>query len=98
MTRRGSPRGSIADSDSPQLSGVESGPAFPALRIDSRSSGTGARVDGLTLGVVATSGKEHEYRLPIHPRHLERIDADLRRRMLLERGYGRRHGSGDDEL
>jgi alanine dehydrogenase len=55
-------------------------------------------VDELTLGVLATSGKEHEHRLPIHPRHVERIDADLRDRILLERGYGQRHGYADDEL
>jgi alanine dehydrogenase len=54
--------------------------------------------NGLTLGVVATSRKVDENRLPIHPRHLERIDADLRGRMFLERGYGRRHGFGDDEI
>jgi alanine dehydrogenase len=55
-------------------------------------------VGDLTLGVLATSRKEHEHRLPIHPRHLERIDADLRSRMFLERGYGLRHGFADDEL
>ncbi|MGZ4521278.1 MAG: N(5)-(carboxyethyl)ornithine synthase [Mycobacteriaceae bacterium] len=55
-------------------------------------------MDGLTLGVVATSGKEQERRLPIHPRHLQRIDADLRTRMFLEYGYGQRHGFADDEL
>jgi alanine dehydrogenase len=55
-------------------------------------------VDGLTLGVVATSGKADERRLPIHPRHLERIEADLRGRIFLERGYGRQHGFADDEL
>jgi alanine dehydrogenase len=55
-------------------------------------------VDELTLGVIATSRKEHELRLPIHPRHFERIDADLRRRMFLERGYGERHGFADGEL
>jgi alanine dehydrogenase len=58
---------------------------------------TGDR-NGLSLGVVATSRKADEHRLPIHPRHLERIDADLRGRMFLERGYGRRHGFGDDEI
>jgi alanine dehydrogenase len=58
---------------------------------------TGDR-NGLSLGVVATSRKADEHRLPIHPRHLERIDADLRDRMFLERGYGRRHGVGDDEI
>ncbi len=55
-------------------------------------------MDGLTLGVVATSGKEDERRLPIHPRHLERIDDDLRARIFLEDGYGARHGFADDEL
>ena len=55
-------------------------------------------MDELTLGVVATSGKEHEQRLPIHPRHLERIDSELRARIFLESGYGRRHGVADDEL
>jgi alanine dehydrogenase len=55
-------------------------------------------VDELSLGVIATSRKEHEQRLPIHPRHLERIDADLRRRTFLERGYGERHGFSDGEL
>lgn len=56
------------------------------------------QVDGLTLGVVATSGKEDERRLAIHPRHLERIDADLRSRIVLERGYGHLFGFADDEL
>ena len=55
-------------------------------------------MDELSLGVIATSRKEHEGRLPIHPRHLERIHADLRRRIFLEHGYGLRHGYADDEL
>src|SRR4051794_19838871 len=55
-------------------------------------------MDELSLGVIATSRKEHEGRLPIHPRHLERIDAGLRRRIFLEHGYGLRHGYADDEL
>ena len=49
-------------------------------------------MDTLTLGVVATSAKEHERRLPIHPRHLSRVEPDLRQRTFLERGYGRSHG------
>ncbi len=52
----------------------------------------------LLLGVLATSRKADERRLPIHPAHLERIDADLRARMLLERGYGARFGIADAEL
>jgi hypothetical protein len=46
----------------------------------------------LSLGIVATSHKENEYRLPIHPLHLDRIDAGLRRRVRLEEGYGERFG------
>ncbi|CAN5193951.1 N(5)-(carboxyethyl)ornithine synthase [soil metagenome] len=52
----------------------------------------------LRLGVLATSRKVDERRLPIHPAHLERIDADLRANLILERGYGARFGIGDDEL
>jgi len=52
----------------------------------------------LRLGVVATSRKPDERRLPIHPAHIERIDADLRASMFLERGYGARFGVADAEL
>ena len=52
----------------------------------------------LSLGVIARSRKENERRLPIHPRHLERIDADLRERIYLESGYGERFGIPDEQL
>ncbi|NUU18791.1 alanine dehydrogenase [Cellulomonas humilata] len=52
----------------------------------------------LRLGVMATSRKPDERRLPIHPGHLERIDADLRAQMILERGYGARFGIADDQI
>jgi alanine dehydrogenase len=52
----------------------------------------------LSVGVVATSRKPDERRLPIHPAHLERIDADLRGRIFVERGYGERFGVSDDGL
>ena len=52
----------------------------------------------LSLGVVGTSRKRDEHRLPIDPRHLGRIDGDLRRRIFLERGYGRRFGVSDAQL
>lgn len=55
-------------------------------------------MDQLSLGVLATSSKENEYRRPIHPQHLDRIDADLRARMVLERGYGQRYGVSDEHL
>ncbi len=52
----------------------------------------------LIVGVPATSTKENESRLPIHPQHVERIDADLRARILLEHGYGERFGVSDAHL
>jgi alanine dehydrogenase len=55
-------------------------------------------VEQLSLGVVGTSRKPDERRLPIHPAHVGRIDAGLRRRMLFEEGYGRRFGVYDAEL
>src|SRR6266542_2715318 len=58
----------------------------------------GAHVDQLSLGVVSRSRKEHERRLAIHPLHIERIDADLRERLYLERGYGDQFGMPDEQL
>jgi len=55
-------------------------------------------MDRLSLGVLATSSKENEFRLPIHPQHFDRIDADLRARTVLEHGYGDRYGVSDDHL
>jgi alanine dehydrogenase len=52
----------------------------------------------LSLGVMARSRKENERRLPLHPQHLERIPDDLRESIYLERGYGNRSGSSDDQL
>lgn len=52
----------------------------------------------LTLGVLATSNKPDERRLPIHPRHFDRIDAALRRSIMLESGYGDRFGISDRHL
>jgi alanine dehydrogenase len=55
-------------------------------------------MDQLILGVLATSSKENELRLPIHPQHLDRIDAELRARIVLERGYGDRFGVSEEHL
>jgi alanine dehydrogenase len=56
------------------------------------------QMDQLNLGVLATSSKENELRRPIHPQHFDRIDADLRARIVLERGYGERYGVSDEQL
>jgi len=53
---------------------------------------------GLTLGVIGTSRKPDERRVPLHPAHLERIDEGVRARIVLEEGYGERFGVSDGEL
>ncbi|MCV7421349.1 alanine dehydrogenase [Mycobacterium yunnanensis] len=52
----------------------------------------------LSLGVIAHTRKENEYRLPIHPEHLDRIDSDVIGKVYLERGYGEHFGISDDDL
>jgi alanine dehydrogenase len=52
----------------------------------------------LSLGVLGTSAKENERRLPIHPAHFDRIDADLRDHIYLEQGYGAGFGVRDEHL
>ena len=52
----------------------------------------------LSLGLVSRSRKENERRLPIHPRHLERLDPELRSQIFLERGYGEDFGVSEDHL
>ncbi|MFV8184486.1 N(5)-(carboxyethyl)ornithine synthase [Streptomyces sp. AF1B] len=52
----------------------------------------------LSLGVIASSRKENEFRLPLHPAHFDRIAPDVRERIFLEQGYGERFGVADDAL
>ena len=52
----------------------------------------------LSLGVIGSSSKENEHRLPLHPEHIPHLDADLRARITLEHGYGARFGVDDDVL
>ncbi|WP_338088009.1 hypothetical protein [Nocardioides lijunqiniae] len=52
----------------------------------------------LSLGVIGTSAKENELRLPLHPAHLGDMDADLRARITLQTGYGERFGYADADL
>ena len=52
----------------------------------------------LTLGVIASSRKENEHRIPIHPEHFELIPRELRTSIRFERGYGRPFGISDVEL
>lgn len=52
----------------------------------------------LTLGVLATTRKPDERRLPIHPGHIERISTELRQQLILEEGYGEHFGVTDAHL
>ena len=49
-------------------------------------------------GVVGTSRKEDERRVPIHPEHLPRISEPIRRRLIFEEGYGAPFGIPDSEI
>jgi len=55
-------------------------------------------VPQLKLGVIGRTGKENERRVPIHPHHLDRIDADLRANIYFEHGYGADFGISDAQL
>ncbi|MDP8223800.1 MAG: hypothetical protein P9L99_10610, partial [Candidatus Lernaella stagnicola] len=52
----------------------------------------------LKLGVIGTSKKENEKRVPLHPDHLSRIPEDVRRQLIFEQGYGERFGISDSDL
>ncbi|MDH5592266.1 MAG: NAD(P) transhydrogenase subunit alpha, partial [Gammaproteobacteria bacterium] len=52
----------------------------------------------LTLGVIGTSKKEDERRLPIHPAHLARIPEQYRRQLVFEEGYGAPFNISDSEI
>jgi len=50
----------------------------------------------LTLGVIGTSRKVDEKRVPIHPDHLSRLPEDIRKQLIFEKGYGEPFGLEDD--
>ncbi len=52
----------------------------------------------LSLGVIGSSAKENEHRLPLHPEHIPHLDEDIRTRITLEHGYGARFGVADASL
>lgn len=52
----------------------------------------------LKFGVIGTSRKEDERRMPIHPEHLIRLPEQIRRQMIFEEGYGTPFGMSDSEL
>ncbi len=50
------------------------------------------------VGVVGTSRKQDERRLPIHPEHLQRLPERVRRRLVFEKGYGAPFDVTDSEI
>ena len=50
----------------------------------------------LSLGVIGTSRKEDEKRVPIHPDHLSRLPEDIRKQLIFEKGYGAPFGLDDN--
>jgi alanine dehydrogenase len=52
----------------------------------------------LSLGVIGTSAKENEHRLPLHPEHLSRLAPEIAARTTLEHGYADHFGISDADL
>jgi len=55
-------------------------------------------VSELKLGVIGTSRKVDEHRVPIHPEHLRRLPESVRRQLIFEEGYGERFELADAEI
>lgn len=52
----------------------------------------------LTMGVIGTSKKQDERRVPIHPEHLNRLPEHIRRQLIFEKGYGAPFNITDEEI
>ena len=52
----------------------------------------------LKFGVIGTSRKVDERRIPIHPEHMVRIPEQIRRQLIFEEGYGKPFGISDLEM
>ena len=52
----------------------------------------------LKIGVIGTSKKKNERRVPIHPEHLRRLPEEIRSQLVFEKGYGERFGISDSEI
>ena len=50
------------------------------------------------LGVIGTSKKEDERRVPIHPEHFKRLPENIRRKLIFEKGYGKPFNVTDEEI
>ena len=52
----------------------------------------------MKMGVIGTSRKEDERRVPIHPEHLNRLPEYIRRQLVFEKGYGIPFNVEDKEI
>ena len=52
----------------------------------------------LSMGVIGTSRKVDERRVPIHPEHLNRLPEFIRRQLIFEEGYGHPFNIDDEEI
>ncbi|MDO3695207.1 N(5)-(carboxyethyl)ornithine synthase [Wenyingzhuangia sp. chi5] len=52
----------------------------------------------LKMGVIGTSKKEDERRVPIHPEHLHRLPENIRKQLIFEEGYGKPFNISDEEI
>ena len=55
-------------------------------------------MNNYTFGVIGTSKKKDERRIPIHPEHLLRLPEKVRRQLIFEEGYGIPLGIKDSEI
>jgi alanine dehydrogenase len=53
-------------------------------------------MQNLTIGVVGTSRKKDENRIPIHPEHFSRLPENIRKQLIFEKGYGKPFGLSDE--
>jgi len=52
----------------------------------------------LKMGVIGTSKKVDERRVPIHPEHIKRIPENIRKQLIFEKGYGKPFNISDEEI
>lgn len=52
----------------------------------------------LKMGVIGTSRKVDERRVPIHPEHLKRLPQSIRKQLIFEKGYGKPFHIKDEEI
>ncbi len=52
----------------------------------------------LKMGIIGTSKKEDERRVPIHPEHLIRLPESMRKQLIFEKGYGKPFNMDDEYI